>query len=1764
MSEVVCTKTPKQLINEIKNDKWATNIEILDQKVSKIIQGFKVSFHKALKLLSNDLYSKEGHFIFELIQNTDDNSYSCENPSLLLLLKKSGIVLCNNENGFQEKDVISICDVGNSTKSKIEGYIGEKGIGFKSCFRVTNEPMIVSNGFQFKFDISDKNNLLGYVVPHWIDDPTKIFPIEKFDKTNIYLPFNDNVDINQISNLLNDVNMETLMFLRKLKVIQIKNEILNKNVTYSYKKMNETDIILTSKVDNEDAHESYYKVVSTVLHKPKGLEEESRVDQFETKLLLAFPMNEYHESHSKDQLVFAYLPIREYGFKFLIQADFVLTSNREDIHDKKWNKWIRDSIVDGFIQSVDYFKLDEVLKFSWYSYIPLIGTLHKFFRSQEIEIQKKLISTKCILTKSEKWKKPYEVIHAKFGETDLVENEELLKYAGKEYIHPNLKISSEILAHLSISSFSILDLIKCLKNEEWVKSHDDEWFYKLYSFFGAHLSEVTDTNLKELQKLKIICLENDEIVSQSQDIFLPLKGYEYVDKSMKIIKNSCIKYQGVSNQDITDFFKKLEIQEASPEKILKNSILPLYRRNENIGITANLDHLLFIREYIDDFESEIGEIKEVIRLLSKEKLFKTPSSMYISKDYYFKEPDLMKLLPNGSFVSELYLDYSWKLRQQTISSITKEREIEKWREFFFKIEILMYPKIEMTTSTLSATESKKQKFGHYGAKVEDFNISNDLKTIFETSGYLGFEFVDYYWSYYKEKMEKKIYPEDGRVKNFGISKLIEDSSFLHFLKTRKLEATNKEIVEAHEMYYGSESLSYGQIWPFYQKKIENDDFLQYLEIQKTFSIPSLLKRLKNLKKSKLTKEQIYSQCFVIIKLISNFNTLEFETIEFVDHCTHNNKDVIFRSKKKKKENLKDAFTKDKLLFINNHWFYSNELFWTQDKTLFERSDIPALESLFNQHESNIKGFLISIGVMKERPLKDVVNVLKDIAIEFKDKELTQNARDNVLQIYYKIDECLESKREIDAINTSWLSKAIKEEPFIMTTKGMMNCTTKKVYLNDDNDLFTKFKDLVPFFDITNEQNKLQNLIRISKIPKISTSTEIQIQKDKNAKSDKTTTLRLKSLLQYIERYFYHTDYYSYEKFKSDNYFRELNKSFECKFTNEKIKTTYQINDFKIEKNSSVKYDSNSKILFIHEKSKSDNAILSEFSYLFDTSKQKEFKSFLFAIFFLDEEEYMKFIGIDPIPKQSKNYGLFDEESDEESVDIHDPSLYDAFKVESHGDQNLLERWNKEKKEKMKQTKEVQPKEKSIELPTNAKKLEQIGIQFIQPTPIIEESKPKPKPETQSPPKPQTILKVGENEFKYKFDESVLEEIEIKPKKKDSKNSKEKSGGERQQINPFRNIPTNEDSIFRPDEKTSIKIDQIGMKLALSFELNRMKKINSKATIFENKVKSTDVIFDVSTPDKISQARKNTFIDSFLKLLFAKGVSVQSVGFDILTLNPNTNKVDRVIELKSSKIMKSSVEISALEWKSAEILKDLFYLYFIGNVIDGNPSGYIFQRPVSLKYQTISHYIVDLRSAKELVKMKFPKVDFIIKGESQEEIDEIVKTPKTENESKKKLIDKFPKKSTPEPKPTKKIDSRTEIEIKKEVKRQKYSETKTPSKKNSEDNLPKIDKRLIPVDSKGNVSETNSKRIPKDYSREPIRIPKDQLKPDPKEKRNSKTSVSPKSEKKPLLIDSLPKDSSKKSEEKPKNKNQKIYHFSIGKDGSVKEIKDDKKKVDKPK
>ena len=58
------------------------------------------------------------------------------------------------------------------------------------------------------------------------------------------------------------------------------------------------------------------------------------------------------------QQVFAFLPLRSYGFRFILQGDFDLPSSREDVNsDSPWNQWLREEVPSLFLESLQKIKV---------------------------------------------------------------------------------------------------------------------------------------------------------------------------------------------------------------------------------------------------------------------------------------------------------------------------------------------------------------------------------------------------------------------------------------------------------------------------------------------------------------------------------------------------------------------------------------------------------------------------------------------------------------------------------------------------------------------------------------------------------------------------------------------------------------------------------------------------------------------------------------------------------------------------------------------------------------------------------------------------------------------------------------------------------------------------------------------------------------------------------------------------------------------------------------------------------------------------------------------------------------------------------------------------------------------------------------------------------------------------------------------------------------------------------------------------------------
>ena len=135
----------------------------------------------------------------------------------------------------------------------------------------------------------------------------------------------------------------------------------------------------------------------------------SGADVESTEIALAFPLRAVAEKlHMQNlpvrQPVFAFLPLRSYGFRFIVQGDFDVPSSREDVdRDSSWNQWLRNEIHTLFLDSLYRFKSHQEFSnveavISYLQFVPMEDEVLDFFKPVASDILKKLKARPCVPT----------------------------------------------------------------------------------------------------------------------------------------------------------------------------------------------------------------------------------------------------------------------------------------------------------------------------------------------------------------------------------------------------------------------------------------------------------------------------------------------------------------------------------------------------------------------------------------------------------------------------------------------------------------------------------------------------------------------------------------------------------------------------------------------------------------------------------------------------------------------------------------------------------------------------------------------------------------------------------------------------------------------------------------------------------------------------------------------------------------------------------------------------------------------------------------------------------------------------------------------------------------------------------------------------------------------------------------------------------------------------------------------------------------------
>ncbi|KAL1659087.1 hypothetical protein GGF50DRAFT_131293 [Schizophyllum commune] len=581
-----------------------------DPSLQAVIGNLTTTLENACRNVSEDLYAKSPHFILEMVQNADDNKYAeGTKPTLTIRIEDHAVTFSSNELGFEPANVRAICSVGKSTK---KGMSGRCYVGFKSCFKVADVVHIASRDFQFKFDKREK---LGMITPIWCTD----YPITK-GQTTFRLELSPGESGAALAEHASKLEPSLLLFLRQLNTLKVETALSGQNpqtIHFKYRTTDDPDVItLTRWEDHRTTRDTYFIVHHTVQGMP---EEEKRRDINSTEVTLAFPIDKEGAPQARAEYAHAFLPLRKYGFKFIIQADFLTPASREDIlEEKPWNITLRGGLLAAVLAAIERLKTREAMKFTWFRFLPLeTDVSNGYFKPLVANVRRSLAAKSLFLSQDGEYHRagqllilPYWAVYQEKENDKSVTKplipEEYLPFVW--YLHSSYDtgISGDgpLLEGLGLkrmNSAQFINALQAMVNKRAHEGRSPAWFDAVYSNLYRIYDEPSNPNQKRgrrsypyqapIEALKLIPLSDGTWSSKVDGLKI------YFDFNLGDIPDDLGLYRLRPSTDLSlaprSFYQRMGVQAAKPADIAKQ-LMERHRHNPPTELAALIKHARFL------------------------------------------------------------------------------------------------------------------------------------------------------------------------------------------------------------------------------------------------------------------------------------------------------------------------------------------------------------------------------------------------------------------------------------------------------------------------------------------------------------------------------------------------------------------------------------------------------------------------------------------------------------------------------------------------------------------------------------------------------------------------------------------------------------------------------------------------------------------------------------------------------------------------------------------------------------------------------------------------------------------------------------------------------------------------------------------------------------------------------------------------------------------------------------------------------------------
>lgn len=478
----------------------------------------------ALNILIDDVRTDSERFIFELLQNADDQPFEGQPVDVTFKTLVEHLLVLHNGNPFSTEDIQVITNIGDKSSDKIknEEKTGYKGIGFKSVFSDSDTVYIDSGGFSFAFDKhspvynkeSDIDAIPWQIKPIWQERyrlPKEVVGESSFFDSRVGIALNsgrENVIKYKtiIPNLLEDPRF--LLFLRHIKSIRYESDTSRIN---ALRTISDGRVILNNgNVNSEWIIQDYYILINDNIKRILSSGESNKIPQklrnaTNTRITFAINYIDGAIQGVERSLLFSYLPTKVTSFKFpfLVNADFSLNSSRESVHeDVKWNEFLFEIIgkkTIEWIKSISNIKgyLNALPVHLEESDSPLFNIFCESYKSA-------LKSESFILNQKGGLSRQDEIIIDKTSLSQVIGAELFCELIDTSKLLPSDSIDDSIWKNNIFEEIETINFDKVInsitdnpKFNQWFVSATDELKEKLFDWIVKHNTESRESKIKE-------------------------------------------------------------------------------------------------------------------------------------------------------------------------------------------------------------------------------------------------------------------------------------------------------------------------------------------------------------------------------------------------------------------------------------------------------------------------------------------------------------------------------------------------------------------------------------------------------------------------------------------------------------------------------------------------------------------------------------------------------------------------------------------------------------------------------------------------------------------------------------------------------------------------------------------------------------------------------------------------------------------------------------------------------------------------------------------------------------------------------------------------------------------------------------------------------------------------------------------------------------------------------------------------------------------